>query len=76
MLTSKFGINIGGGLYPTLVQEKEEVRLNWEQFINTPLNQGETSKFTTDSHKLLQGDVGELFLRFLRHVTKGHYYYL
>ena len=32
MLTSKFGINIGGGLYPTLVQEKEEVRLNWEQF--------------------------------------------
>ena len=35
MLTSKFGINIGGGLNPTLVQEKEEVRLNWEQFINT-----------------------------------------
>ena len=23
---------------------------------------GETSKFTTESHKLLQGDVGELFL--------------
>ena len=37
---------------------------------------GETSKFTTESHKLLQGDVGELFLRFLRHVTKSHYYHL
>ena len=23
---------------------------------------GETSKFTTESHKMLQGDVGELFL--------------
>ena len=34
MLTSKFGINIGGGLYPTLVQEKEEIKLNREQFIN------------------------------------------
>ena len=31
---------------------------------------------TTESPKLLQGDVGELFLGFLRHVTKSHYYYL
>ena len=23
---------------------------------------GETSKFTTESHKMIQGDVGELFL--------------
>ena len=37
---------------------------------------GETSKFTTESHKLLQGDVGELFLQFLRHVTKSHHYHL
>ena len=40
---------------------------------------GETSKLTTESHKLPQGDVGELFLqflRFLRHVTKSHNYYL
>ena len=37
---------------------------------------GETSKFTTESHKLLQGDVGELFVWFLRHMTKGHYYHL
>ena len=39
---------------------------------------GETSKFTIESHKLLQGDVGELFLRFLQflqHVTKSHYYH-
>ena len=27
---------------------------------------GETSKFTTESHKLLQGDVGELFLGLYR----------
>ena len=33
-------------------------------------------KFTTESHKLLQGDVGELFLLFLQHVTKSHYYHL
>ena len=33
----------------------------------------EMSKFTTESQKLLQGDVGE---QFLRHVTKSHYYYL
>ena len=35
-----------------------------------------TSKFTTESHKLLQGDVGELFLRFLWNVTKSHSYFL
>ena len=37
---------------------------------------GETSKFTTESHKMLQGDVFELFLWFLRHLTKSHYYHL
>ena len=37
---------------------------------------GETSKFTTESHKLLKGDVGEMFLWFLRHVTKSHYHHL
>ena len=37
---------------------------------------GETSNFTTESHKLLQGDVGELFLWFLRHITKKHYDHL
>ena len=37
---------------------------------------GETSKFTTECHKLLQGDVGEVFLQFLWHVTESHYYHL
>ena len=36
---------------------------------------GETSKFTTESNNLLEGDVGELFLRCLWHVTKSHYYH-
>ena len=29
----------------------------------------ETSKFTTKSHKMLQGDVGELFFVILKHVV-------
>ena len=34
--------------------------------------------FTTESHKLLQGDIGGLFLYmwFLRHVKKSHYYHM
>ena len=41
-------------------------------FIIVYYDLGETSKFTTESHKMLQGD-GELFLQ---HVTKTHYYHL
>ena len=37
---------------------------------------GDTSKFTTESHEMLQGDVGELFPWFLWHITKSHYYHL
>ena len=46
------------------------------QNLDMIISLGETSKFTTESHKLLQGDIGELFLQFLQHVTKSHYYYL
>ena len=34
------------------------------------------SESITESHKLLLGDAGELFLQFLWHVTKSHYCHL